>query len=50
MMPYRIFLARPGIVERTRNFLWDNGCVIDWVSQRHVRGFARKVSVFKLTD
>jgi len=26
MMTYRIFLAGPAIVERTRNFLRENGC------------------------
>ena len=51
MMPYRIFLAGPGIVERTTNFLRDNGCVLDAASPNDTSAdLARKVSVFNLTD
>jgi hypothetical protein len=50
-MPFRIFLAGPGIVERARNFLRDNGCVIDAGSPNDTSSdLARKVSAFNLTD
>ena len=39
MMPYRHFLAAPGVVERTRNFLRDYGCVIDAGLPTTVCGF-----------
>lgn len=44
---YRIFLTASGIVERARNFLRDNGCVIETGSPNDTAAdLARKVSAF----
>jgi len=47
---YRIFLTGSGIVDRARNFLRDNACVIEAGSPKDTSAdLARKVSAFSLT-